>query len=146
VGSKNHVLTDAGGLPLAVSLTDGHRNDVTQLIPLVDAVALMEVQDGLPHARPERLIADRGYDHDKHRMLVRERGIEPVVAWRRTEHGSGQQKGRGTLPGSFSWHANIAVCRYFFSRRCGVRTSDLLLVREEKDVAEHCRLLQNPHT
>ena len=37
-GSKHHVLTDANGIPLAVTLTGGHRNDVTQLLPLLDAV------------------------------------------------------------------------------------------------------------
>ena len=34
----------------------------------------------------------------------------------------------------------------FSSGRCWVRTSDLLLVREDKGVAGRCRRLQNPHT
>jgi hypothetical protein len=33
--SKHHLITDAHGFPLAVTLTGGHRHDVTQLIPLV---------------------------------------------------------------------------------------------------------------
>ncbi|MBB4710227.1 transposase [Streptomyces luteogriseus] len=37
-GSKHHVLTDGQGIPLAVSLTGGNRNDVTQLLPLLDKV------------------------------------------------------------------------------------------------------------
>jgi hypothetical protein len=37
-GSKHHLLTDAGGLPLAITLTGGNRNDITQLLPLLDAV------------------------------------------------------------------------------------------------------------
>ena len=45
-------------------------------------------------AMPKRTVTDRGYDHDKHRMLVRERGIEPAVARRRTEHGFGLGKER----------------------------------------------------
>ncbi|MFI8386112.1 transposase [Streptomyces sp. NPDC085540] len=32
-GSKHHVLVDGQGIPLAVSLTGGNRNDVTQLMP-----------------------------------------------------------------------------------------------------------------
>ncbi|MBW8797495.1 MAG: transposase [Streptomyces sp.] len=35
-GSKHPILTDAQGIPLAVSLTGGNRNDVTQLLPLLD--------------------------------------------------------------------------------------------------------------
>jgi hypothetical protein len=34
LGSKHHLITDAGGIPLAVLLTGGNRNDVTQLLPL----------------------------------------------------------------------------------------------------------------
>lgn len=41
-GSKRHLLVDAGGIPLAVTLTGGNRNDLTQLIPLLK----------LLHARP----------------------------------------------------------------------------------------------
>jgi transposase len=35
------------------------------------------------------LIADRGYDHDKYRRLLWQRGIKPVIARRQTENGSG---------------------------------------------------------
>ena len=37
-GSKHHLICDAGGVPLAVLTTGGHRNDVTQLIPLIEAI------------------------------------------------------------------------------------------------------------
>ena len=32
------MITDAGGIPLAATLTGGNRHDVTQLMPLIDAV------------------------------------------------------------------------------------------------------------
>lgn len=37
-GSKHHLIVDPSGIPLAVTLTGGHRHDVTQLLPLVDSV------------------------------------------------------------------------------------------------------------
>ncbi len=37
-GSKHHVITDGQGIPLAVSLTGGNRNDVPQLLPLPDKI------------------------------------------------------------------------------------------------------------
>ena len=37
-GSWHHLITDAYMIPLAVSLTGGHRNDVTQLMPLIAAI------------------------------------------------------------------------------------------------------------
>jgi hypothetical protein len=35
-GSKHHLLVDCGGLPLAWALTAANRNDVTQLLELLD--------------------------------------------------------------------------------------------------------------
>ena len=37
-GSKHHVIVEAHGIPLATILTGGNRNDVTQLLPLIEAV------------------------------------------------------------------------------------------------------------
>ena len=37
-GSKHHLLVDGGGEPLAWTLTGGNRNDVTQLLDLLDRV------------------------------------------------------------------------------------------------------------
>ncbi|MDF2710184.1 MAG: family transposase [Nonomuraea muscovyensis] len=44
---------------------------------------------GRPRKRPDCLLADRGYDHDKYRRLVWSAGIKPVIARRGTPHGSG---------------------------------------------------------
>jgi transposase len=48
------------------------------------------------------VIADRAYDHDKYRRLVRQRGIEPVIARRRTEHGSGLGRYRWVIERTFA--------------------------------------------
>jgi hypothetical protein len=37
-GSKHHLITDANGVPLACRLTTANRTDVTQLLPLVEAI------------------------------------------------------------------------------------------------------------
>src|SRR3954467_5075109 len=88
-GSKHHLLVDATGIPLAYALTGGNRHDVTQLIPLLDRVPPVAGAVGRPRRRPEQLIADRGYDYDKHRRLPPRRGITPLTPRRNTTHGSG---------------------------------------------------------
>jgi hypothetical protein len=88
-GSKHHLICDAGGIPLAVSLTGGNRNDITQLIPLVDAIPPIRGRRGRPRRRPRELFADRGYDHDVYRRQLRARGITPRIARRGVAHGSG---------------------------------------------------------
>ncbi|MBM9624509.1 transposase (plasmid) [Streptomyces zhihengii] len=77
-GSKHHVLVDGQGIPLAVSLTGGNRNDVTQLLPLLAKVPPVAGLVGRPRRRPEVGLGDCGYDHDKYRRLVRPLGITPV--------------------------------------------------------------------
>jgi transposase len=113
-GSKHHLLVDATGIPLAFSVTGGNRNDVTQLIPLLDAVPRVHGRRGRPRQRPERVVADRGYDHDKHRRLVRERGITPLIARRQTTHGSGLGSLRWVVERTFAWlhHFKRLLIRY----------------------------------
>jgi len=83
------VIAEGHGIPLAVTLTGGQRNDVTQLMPLIAAIPPVPGRRGRPRQRPDRVCADRGYDHDTYRRQVRQKGITPVIARRGTEHGSG---------------------------------------------------------
>ena len=85
-GSKHHLITEAHGIPLAVSLTGGQRNDVTQLMPLINAVPPVRAGVAARGGGQTRVYADRGYDHDKYRRQVRGKGITPVIA----------RRGRGT--------------------------------------------------
>jgi transposase len=57
---------------LVASVTGANRNDITQLLPLIDGLAGVSGKVGRPRRRAERLIADRGYDHDKYRRALRE--------------------------------------------------------------------------
>lgn len=49
-GSKHHLITDATGIPLAATLTGGNRNDVTQLIPLLQTVPPVRASEAGPGA------------------------------------------------------------------------------------------------
>jgi transposase len=102
-GSKHHLICDAGGLPLAVTLTGGNRNDITQLIPLLDAVPPIRGRRGRPRRKPRELFADRGYDHDIYRRQLRARGITPRIARRGIAHGSGLGRHRWVVERGFAW-------------------------------------------
>ncbi|MFD0391780.1 IS5 family transposase [Streptomyces nogalater] len=102
-GSKHHVLVDGQGIPLAVSLTGGNRNDVTQLLPLLDKVPPVASVVGRPRRRPDMLLADRGYDHDKYRRLLWRRGIRPAIAERGLPHGTGLGIFRWVVERTISW-------------------------------------------
>lgn len=68
------MITDGHGTPLAIILPDGNRNDVTHLLPLLDAIPPVRGRVGHPRRRPDPLFTDRGYDHDIYRDQVRTRG------------------------------------------------------------------------
>ena len=115
-GSKHHLLCDATGAPLAVSLTGGNRNDVTQLLPLVDGIEPVRGRRGRPRRRPERLLADRAYDHDKYRRELRSRGVRPVIARRETDHGSGLGRERWVVERTFAWLHGFRRLRIRYER------------------------------
>jgi transposase len=102
-GSKHHLLVDASGVPLAVTLTGGNRNDITQLLPLVDGIILVAGNIGRPRQRPDRIVADRSYDHDSHRHELWHRSIKPSIARRGTKHGSGLGRWRWVVERTFAW-------------------------------------------
>jgi hypothetical protein len=83
------VLTDARGIPLATQVTAANVNEVTQLLPVVDAVPPVRGKPGRPRRRPESLYGDRAYASEPKREGLRERGIEPLVPDQRAPHGSG---------------------------------------------------------
>jgi transposase len=126
-GSKHHLLVDASGLPLAWTLTGGNRNDVTQLIPLLEAVPAVRGQVGRPRRRPVCVIADRGYDHDKYRRLLRELGITPRIARRQTEHGSGLGHFRWVVERTFAWLHNFKRLLVRYDRRADIHQAFLAL-------------------
>ncbi|MEV5758386.1 IS5 family transposase [Streptomyces tendae] len=116
-GSKHHVIVDRLGTPLAVSLTGGNRHDVTQLIPLLDAIPRIRGRRGRPRNRPKRLFADRGYDYDKYRRLLRQRGIKPLIARRSVVHGSGLGRTRWVVERTFAWLHQFKRLRIRYERR-----------------------------
>jgi transposase len=74
LGSKHHLLTDAHGIPLAMTLTGANRHDVTQLLPLIDKIPRVKGKRGAPRCRPEHVQGDRAYDSKPHRKELKKRG------------------------------------------------------------------------
>ena len=66
------------------------------------------------------MFADRGYDHDKYRRLLRQRRITPKIARRGTSHGSGLGKQRWVVERTFSWLHNFRRLRIRYERRADI--------------------------
>ena len=142
-GSKHHLLVDATGIPLAVALTGGNRNDVTQMMPLLDDLHDRPVagKPGRPRQKPDLVIADRGYDHDKYRRLLWARGIKPMIARRGAEHGSGVGRQRWVVERGFAHLHNFRRLRIRYERYPDIYSVPLALacsILLAGDDSSHC--------
>jgi transposase len=127
LGSKHHVLTDARGIPLVVRLTGANAHDVTELIPLIDAVPAVAGKVGHPKSKPEMIQADRGYDSQPHRNKLRDRNIEPLIAKRGQPHGSGLGKTRWVVERTISWLHQFRRLRIRFEKRSDIHEAFLAI-------------------
>ena len=126
-GSKHHLLVDATGIPLAWTLTGGNRNDITQLVPLVERIPPVRGKVGRPRRRPDRVTADRAYDHRPQRRELRRRGITPEIARRKREHGSGLGRYRWVIERTFAWLHQFKRLLVRFDRRADIHEAFLAL-------------------
>lgn len=126
-GTKHHVLVDGRGIPLAVRITGANVPDVQQLLPLVVNVPAVGGKVGHPKSRPRRLYADRAYDSQPARDILRWLGIEPWLAKRRTGHGSGMGKFRWVVERTISWLHQQRRLRVRYERRADIHSSLLTL-------------------
>ncbi|GIJ50952.1 hypothetical protein Val02_78380 [Virgisporangium aliadipatigenens] len=114
-------------MPLAVLVTGGNRNDVTQLRPLLDAIPPIRGHVGRPLRRPRLVYADRGYDHDVYRRRVWARGIRPMIARRGVDHGSGLGRHRWVVERTFAWLHAFKRLRMRYERRADLHHALLTL-------------------
>ena len=121
------MICDGQGLPLATLLTGANAHDVTQLLPLIEAIPAVKGKVGRPRQRPARVQGDRAYDSEPHRAELRQRGIEPVLAKRNTEHGSGLGVYRWVVERSVSWLHQYRRLRIRWERRPEIHEAFLLL-------------------
>jgi transposase len=108
-------------------LTAANVNDITPLLPLIDAIPPVRGKPGRPRRRPDQVYADRGYDSEPHRIALRERGIEPFLARRNTEHGTGLGRYRWVVERTIAWLHQFRRLRVRFERRAHLHQAFLSL-------------------
>jgi hypothetical protein len=94
-------------------LTGGHRHDVTQLLPLLEAVPPIRGRRGRPRRTPRELFVDRGYDFDKYRRLLRARGITHASPAAAKRTAPGWARCAGSSKRGFAW---LHACKRLHTR------------------------------
>jgi transposase len=92
-GTKWMVLVDGQGLPLGVRLESASPAEV-KLAEATLAEVRVPRRKGRPRQKPERVIADRGYDSDPLREQFKKRGIELIVPYRANNKERRHEDGR----------------------------------------------------
>lgn len=100
---------------------------MTELIPLVDAIPPIAGKVGRPVRRPTEVYGDRAYDSDPHRKQLVQRGIQPELAERNTEHGSGLGIFRWVVERTISWLHQLRRLRVRYDRRDDIHLAFLTL-------------------
>jgi Transposase DDE domain len=86
-----------------VSLSAGNRDDITQMIPLIDAIQPVRGRRGRPRSRPRTLYGDRAYHSRDGRRQPRRRGIQAKIASPKSPHGSGLGTRRWVVERTIAW-------------------------------------------
>src|SRR4051794_37318718 len=85
---------------------------------------------GRPKELPDERYADRGYDSDDTRWLLRWLGIEPFVGKRKTPHGSGLGRTRWVVERTIGWIKGL--------RRLRIRYDRLGVIQDAWDTLAAC--------
>jgi transposase len=100
--SKIHLCVDGNGRPLSMVVTAGQRADVTQIEPVLDAIAVPRQGRGRPRKRPTRLRVDRAYGARQPRRRIQRRGIRCICPEREDAKARRLRRGsKGGCPPAF---------------------------------------------
>lgn len=116
-GSKHHLITCGRGNPLAAKSTAANVNDISEFIPLVDAVPPVRGRRGRPRRRPTRVYGDRAYHSRSSRAELRRRKVKARVARPQDPHGSGLGRRRWVVERTISWLHQHRRLRVRYERR-----------------------------
>jgi transposase len=117
------VVVDGAGLPLGDHLHAASPSEVQLVEATLAAIRIgRRHRAGRPRQKPQRLIADRGYDSDPLRRQLARRGIQLIAPHRKNRRKPPTQDGRAlrryrrrwTVERTFAWLGNFRrlVVRY----------------------------------
>jgi transposase len=115
-GTKQHLLVDRHGVPLAIRVTGANRHDVQEIIPLVVNLEPIGGPPGPPVQKPGAVQADRAYHSASVDAILRWLGITPKIAKRNTPHGSGLGRTRWVVERTIGWIRGFRRLRVRFDR------------------------------
>ncbi|GLZ23116.1 hypothetical protein Bpla01_66440 [Burkholderia plantarii] len=127
LGSKRHIVVDAHGIPLVITVTGANRHDSMAFEATLDAIPAVPGVGGQPRKRPSKLHADKGYDFARCRRYLKQRGIKARIARRGVESSERLGRHRRVVERTHAWFAGFGKLRIRFERRLDIHVALLVL-------------------
>ena len=109
-------------------MSGANRNDSMMLAPTLDAVPGVRARHrGRPRRRPDKLHADKGYDHRRCRRECRARGIKPRIARRGVESSQKLGRHRWVVERTFAWLNQFRRLTVRYERRADLHLALITL-------------------
>jgi transposase len=116
-GCKRHLITDANGLPLALTVTPANVVDGQKAIALLDAIPPVAGARGRPRFRPDAYLGDRAYGWQITILHTRQRRVTPQLARPQDDtHGSGLGRFRYVVERTLAWFGNFRRLRFCYEK------------------------------
>ncbi|WP_371861262.1 IS5 family transposase [Pseudoduganella lutea] len=116
LGSKRHIVVDASGVPLAITVLGANRHDSTAF-ESTEAIPAVLGLDRRPRKRPRTLHADNGQEYTRCRRYLRKRGITARIARKGIESKDRLGRHRRAVGRTHSRFAGFGKLRIRFERR-----------------------------
>jgi transposase len=125
-GTKHHVLVEAQGIPVAVTLTAANVHDSRAFEEVLDAIPAIKGPGGQLRKRPGKLHADEAYDFACCRQALRQREIQSRIA-RRSIESSRAGRHRWVVERTLAWLARFRRLPIRYERRADIHQAFLTL-------------------
>lgn len=110
------MITDAGGVPLAVRTTPANVHDSRLAVALLDSIPAVRGKVGRPRRRPDIFQGDAAYGSAEIISETRRRGVKPLLRKPGSEHGSGLGRFRYVVERTLAWFGNRRRLRLCYEK------------------------------
>jgi transposase len=113
--------------PLVARLSPANRHDSRMLAPMLNALPPIRRPIGRPRRRPDKLHADKAYDHRVCREACRRRRIKPRIARRGVEDTRRLGRHRWVVERTMAWLGRFRRLATRYERRADIHQAFLTL-------------------
>ena len=126
-GTKRHLLTERGGLPLAKLLSGANRHDSVVFDHLLDAVPPVRQPNGRRRKRPAKGHADKAYDIPRCRRALSRRHIRVRIARKGIDSSAKLGRHRWVVERTLAWLGQYRRLTIRYERRAAIHDAFLTL-------------------